>query len=512
MENKLIIPHILIFTITLLLPISLSADKIFDWESTTTVNLGTGKFAPYYISSNNGGLYTQPITFMEQGKIYRELKTDNRFEYGFGADIVFDWSKTTQYDKYDLATQSFYATNQRPAYVWLQQLWADIKYRGVFLSIGSKEYNRSLFNQFLGSGDFVQSNNARPIPQLRAGFIDFQDIPFTNGWVQIQGEFAYGKTLDNKWIENHYNEYNSFITTNWWYHYSKCYFRTNPSQPFSVTVGMQHAAQFGGHHKKYKNGEIMSDETIKVGLKDFLRIFVPGPGSIAGDQEYHYGNHLGSWDLKLRYRFSNDSELYAYMQSPWEDGSGIGMMNGFDAIWGLEYRSATKSFLNGVVLEYIDLTNQSGPMHWAPDDHEDTQIMGEATGADDYYNNYMYNGWAYYGMSIGSPFIKSPLYNTDGYMRYTDNRVRGFHLGVCGSISKNTDYRILFSHRTSWGTPYLPILEKRHDTSLLIEATYQFKNIPNLHIKGQLAFDAGSLYGDNFGALVSLTYKGNFSK
>lgn len=493
----------------------MTAEKLFDWEASTTANIGIGNFAPYYIGSNTAGTLTQPITLMGRGKLYRELKTEKRFEYGFGADIIIDWAKPTQYNKYDVETESFYRHNQRPAYFWLQQLWGAIKYRGVFLIAGMKEFDRSIFNQSLGSGDIVQSNNSRPIPQIRAGFIDFQNIPFTNGWVQIQGEFAYGKTIDNKWMENHYNAYNSFITTGWWYHYARCYFRTNPQQPFSVTVGMQHAGQFGGHYKKYSNGSIVADELYKVGFFDFFRIFVPGKGgssAAVGDQAFHYGNHLGSWDLKLRYRLNNDSEIYAYMQSPWEDGSGIGMMNGFDGVWGLEYKAANPGIISGAVVEYIDFTNQSGPIHWAPNDHENTPIQGNSTGADDYYNNYTFNGWSHYGMSIGSPFIKSPLYNTDGYMRFTDNRVRGFHIGMSGDLHKSLNYKLLFSYRTSWGTPFLPLLEKRHNTSMLLEANYKFKQAPNIHIKGQLAFDIGSLYGNNFGALVSFTYTGDFSK
>ena len=97
------------------------------------------------------------------------------------------------------------------------------------------------------------------------------------------------------------------------------------------------------------------------------------------------------------------------MESPWEDGSGIGKLNGFDGLYGIEYSSGNKSIINGAVVEYLDFTNQSGPIHWAPNDFPGTTIKVQATGADDYYNNYAYNGYQYYGMSIGSPFIKSPL-------------------------------------------------------------------------------------------------------
>ncbi len=36
---------------------------------------------------------------------------------------------------------------------------------------------------------------------------------------------------------------------------------------------------------------------------------------------------------------------------------------------------------------------------------------GNADGADNYYNNTWYNGYASYGMGIGSPMFPSPIYN-----------------------------------------------------------------------------------------------------
>lgn len=482
-----------------------------DWEASTIANVGTGDFAPYYISSNTFGIITQPISIIERGRIFRELKTTNRFEYGFGADIIANWSKSTIYDKYSPEQADFTSNKQHPSNIFFQQLWGGVKYRGIFLTAGMKENDRSIFNNTLGSGDIVEGTNSRPIPQVRIGFINFQNIPFTNGWVQIQGEIAYGKSIDSKWLENHYNYFNSFITTGWWYHYKRCYFRTNPHMPFSITVGMQHAAQFGGYYRQYDNGQIASEQKYGVGFKDFIDVFVQkqgGNGENAGDQAYYNGNHLGSWDLKLRYRFNNSAELTAYMQSPWEDGSAIGKLNGWDGVWGLEYKAAQPGIISSAIVEYIDFTNQSGPIHWSPSDRPGTPITGKATGADDYYNNYMYNGWTHLGMSIGSPFIKSTIYNTDGYLRFTDNRVRGVHIGVAGQISSPLSYKVLFSHRTSWGTPFIPNPYKLHDTSMMLEANYIFSSIPGLSVKGQIAFNAGSLYGDTFGALVSLTYSG----
>lgn len=516
MANKSLTYRLAIL-VTLILTVwsSANAEYSLDWEAETSVNIGSGEFAPYHIMSNNGGVVTQPMSIMERGKIFRNTDTGKRFDYGFGADMILDWSKSTDYKRYNLQTNSFDNNPQHPSRIWLQQLWAEVKYRSLYLRAGMKENDRSIFNMELGSGDLTESNNARPIPQVRAGFIDFQNIPFTNGWVQIQGEIAYGKNMDSDWIENHFNHYNSFITTGLWYHYKRCYFRTNPDKTFSATIGIQHAAQFGGYYRVYKDGIVIHREDNKVTFQDFVDAMVQwnvgGSGHTGGDQAYVAGNHIGSWDLRMRYRLRNGAEITAYMQSPWEDGSGIGKLNGWDGVWGLEYQASSPGIISGAVVEYLDFTNQSGPIHYAPSDHPGTQITGQATGADDYYNNYMYNSWTNYGMTIGTPFIPGTIYNTNGYMRITDNRIRGFHLGVSGEYGKGLSYRMLLSHRTSWGTPFIPNKEKKHCTSMLLETTYKFPTIKGLLIKGQVAFDAGKLTGDNFGARVTLSYTGNLT-
>lgn len=485
---------------------------LMHYEGVVDVWGSTGDLAPYYIMSNRGGRFTQGDGIVLDLKAERTLEADRRFEYGFGAELLTGYQNSVDYGLYDASSHTFVSRSCHPARVWLQQLWAGVKYRGVFLRAGMWDHEGSLLNSRLGSGDLTMSGNARPVPRVAVGFIDFQDIPFTDGWVQIQGEVSWGKFTDSKWIENHYNYYNSFICTGVYMHYARCYFRTNPEKPFSVTVGMQHAAQFGGDITYYYDGGVTSSTNSGVVFKDFVNALFPwtgGSSAMLGDQDYYDGNHLGSWDLHLRYRLHSGAEIMAYMQSPWEDGSGIGKLNGFDGVWGLEYRAADPgALLSGAVIEYIDFTNQSGPMHWAPANFPDTGVTSQATGADDYYNNFMYNGWANYGMAIGSPFVKSPIYNTDGYMRFLDNRIRGFHIGAEGMLHPSLAWRALFSFRTSWGTPLLPALSRRSDTSMLLEAKWNLPAVSGLKLGGAVAWDAGSLLGNNFGAFVTISYSG----
>lgn len=504
------IRKLLILTATALVALSARSACPLEWEATTEVNVGTGTFTPYYIMSNNSDRVTQAFDVQERAKLWHPLDLSRRFSYSFGVEALAGVSSKADYTRYDATDAEWVKNPQRPAVIRLQQLWGEVKYRGVFLSVGMRDNDRSLFDSPLYSGDITLSNNARGIPQVRAGFIDFQNIPFTRGWVQIQGELSWGKFMDSKWLENHFNYYNSFITTDVWMHYKRLYLRTNPDKPFSFTVGMQHAVQFGGNRRIYQNGQCVEQYSYSHGFKDFFNVLLPNQGS-GTDDNYYEGNHLGSWDISMRYRFSSGAEIRATIQKPWEDGSGIGWLNGFDGVWGLEYKAAAPGWISSAAVQYIDFTNHSGPMHWDPGDFSGTPIGGEATGADNYYNNATYDGWSYYGMALGTPFIKSPIYNTDGYLRFTDNRLRGFQIGIEGTPVTGLNYRMLFSWRKSWGTPFEPRLHKAEATCMLIEAEHVFRAVPALSLKGQVAFDAGKLYGNRFGVAVSLTYKGRLT-
>ncbi len=475
-------------------------------EGEAIVNTGSGTFAPYYIASNRHGIITQQTDALFRAAAFKPMDTDRRFSYSFGIEFLTGYSSANDYKQWDQSAMKFDTNSRRPASIWLQQLYGEVKYRGVFLTAGLKQHESALLNFELSSGDLILSGNARPIPEIRVGFIDFQNIPFTNGWVQIQGEIGYGKFTDNDWMRNHYNYFNGHIAIGSFYNYKRCYFRTKPSQPFSLTIGMQAAGVFGGTTTFYRGGKIDRVEHNSSSIKTFFKMFIPTPGG----EGYYTGNSLGSWDVVGRYRLPNGSEIKGYMSSPWETGSGIGKLNGFDGLWGLEYKSAKKSFINGAVVEYFDFTNQSGSVHWDPANTPGTTLNAHSSGCDNYYNNGYYNSYANYGMAIGSPVLKSPIYNLDGYLRFVDNRVRGFHAGISGNISPAFRYRVLGGYRKSWGSLSYPYKTPQTDTSVMIEGSYKIPQVKGLAVKAQVAFDHGKLYGNNIGGCLSISYSNLF--
>lgn len=468
---------------------------------------GPNSFTPSYLSAMSGGKTVNARELSLGLAAEHPLDTARRFSYSFGIEAWTKAANSVDYERF--ADGQWHTHSTHPSRLWLQQLWGEVKYRGVFLQAGLKNFTPALVYERLSSGDLIESGNARPIPGARIGFINFQNIPFTNGWVQIQGEIGYNKSTDNDWQRNHFNYFTGHINQGWWYNYKRCFFRTKPEMPMSVTVGMQAAAQFAGETTWYNRGRVTGFQDSKLQFRDFMDMLIIKPGD-----NYWKGNHVGSWDLQARYRLRNNSQLKAYFQWLWEDGSGIGKLNGMDGLWGVEWQAAKRGPVSGAVLEVLTFMNQGGPIHYAPGDFAGTDMTKpHASGADNYYNNYMYNGYALYGLGIGSPMFPSPIYNTDGVStQYVDNRFWGIHGALEGDISPVVAYRAKASYRRFYGSPQVPALHTTHSVSAMAEVNWRLTQVPGLTLGALIGFDSGnSVYGNNFGAIVSATYSGIFN-
>ena len=477
-----------------------------NYEVALMSGTGSGNLAPTYISALRGGGVTQQHYGVLMGWAAREVDITKRLSWGAGVELCAAATSTTDYARFEDGAWSQHG--ERTSHVWANQAYVEAKDRGVLLTLGAKHCGSLLLDPQLSSGDLIYSGNARPMMGVKAGFLRFQNVPLTRGWLQVKGEVGYYKAPDDSWLENHYNYYNHFLTTAWWLNYKNIYLRSDPGQRFSVTFGMQAACQFGGDNVFYEKGKEVRRVKQKADAEAFFKALVPGSGGSNAGDNYYEGNHLGSWDLSLDYNLAHRQWLRAYVQKPWEDGSGIGLRNGWDGLYGVEWHTGTK-YVEAAVVEYLDLTNQSGPIHWAPGDHEGTPITTEATGADDYYNNYAFNGYQVRGMSIGSPMVPSSINNFDGYMRFTDTRLRGVHVAVMGAPSSRWSYRLKGSYRAAWGTPFMPRQKKATCTSLMAQLTYTLTN--HWRCSAIVASDRGSLCGDRTGGELTISYKGNLT-
>lgn len=495
---------------------AMAGDSIaVNWEAGAVFNTGSETLAPHHITASS--VITQRHGAQAFGSLWHDMDSTARFSWSAGVTALGGYTSATPYLRYDTEAAALLPVDRHPGRLQLLRLSAAVKYRCLYLLVG-KDYHRSpLVDGDLSSGDLIMSGHTPLPPGARAGFIDFQNVPFTGGWLQITGEAGYYRSDDSKWLENRYNRLNNFITTGFWLNYKRVHFRSNPQKPLVATVGMQASCQFGGTHTRYVNGVEVERLKMKADAEAFFKALVPGSGGNASGDHFYEGNHVGSWDIKLDYHLHGGT-LTAYHQHPWEDGSGIGFKNGFDGLWGLSYHAARRyAPLSGVVAEYLDLTNHSGPLHFNRHDYTDdtrpdgSPVDASASGSDDYYNNYAFAGYSYRGQSIGSPMVMAPLYNTDGYMRYLHNVMRGFHLGAEGYVTPQWQWQVKATWRKSWGNVFMPLQQAVSATSWMACASWKQAPAQGWRASLALALDSGKLTGDNFGALLSVSYLGNFS-
>ncbi|MEG1749996.1 MAG: capsule assembly Wzi family protein [Tannerellaceae bacterium] len=446
----------------------------------------TGENTPFWMVSNRYG-----VVPLEAGNGYLQAVVSHNQSFGKG----FRWN----------AGLDVVAAMPRYHNVFIQQLFAEIGYKCLLLSVGSKERYSSLLDKNLSSGDAILSTNARPIPEVNISIPTFTVIPGSKGWLQVKGEFAVGRSFDSGYLEHFANEKQTYIKHVMWHH--KSLFiqvkDTRNNSPLSGTLGVQHIAQWGGTSTNPKIGK------QPASLKDFIRIVSGSKGgsnATASDQVNVLGSHHISYDFHLSYT-QKDWALHGYHQHLCFDKSGLVLQNGMDGLWGMELDLPRLPWLSKVVAEYFTTMNASGPFHFIDFDH--ATHPGRGGGGDDYYNNGEYlSGNSYFNRGTGSPLIPAPEYNTDGSLGFRNNRVRDWHFGAEGAISPQVSYRFLLSVMNTWGTTNRPFLDRKDGVSCAADIRYQHPRLKGWEFTGSVAADTGSLFGDNLGFSLGVAKRG----
>lgn len=503
---KRLLTAICLLSVLPLLSAKESVDTLAFWQADGIATLSSGSFAPHYIAANRFGIISGGDNALLSVGLAKPLNSDLRFSYAFGTRLVGGYTSDVNYTRFDPETNSFVPNHLHSSRAFIQELYATAKWRSLFITAGMKEFEPVLVNRNLSSGDLIHSGNARPIPQVRAGFVDFQPVPFTSRILKIQGEIAYGKYADARWWEKHGDRYNSPTVSGIWYLYRRLLFRLEPSKVFSLTIGGQAASQFGGKTIYMKRGLVGKIDDRGIRFADFFKMIIPVDRSKEG---FYQGNTLGSWDIRADFKLNNGTMISGYVQNPWEDGSGMAKQNGLDGLYGLELKlPGIKPGLEGAVIEYLDLTNQSGPVHFNPDDFSGTAMTSQATGADDYYNNKYYIAYTNYGMLSGNPMVMAPLYNLDGYNFITGTRMRGVHAAARGWLNKSIIWELKTGWRKAYGSGYLALVPPLESFSAFASLKWYVPQVRNLTLKGSLGLDRGHLPENSLGAEISVAYSG----
>ena len=454
---------------------------------------GSGDIAPFWFTNNKYGLgTTEPNSALVRANIRRDICADSlrNWKVGYGLDIAG-------------------AVNHDSKFI-LQQLYSDIQYKAIRLSIGQKERPLELKSQELSSGGLTTGINARPLPQVRLELPDFWIIPGTKGWLALKAHIAYGWYTDNKWQRHFTQGTTNIYSANSLYHSKAGFLKIGNEEKFPVTLtgGLEMSSQFGGEawnlqDRADHNGAFDAHQKMNSGLKGYLHAFIPS-GSDANDGDFANaeGNQLGSWHLRIDFKQKEWGASF-YAEHFFEDHSQLFMQYDWkDMLYGAEVRFPGNPFVNAILYEHLRTTHQSGPIY-----HDGTSTLPVSIyGIDNYYNHHIYGAWQHAGMSMGSPLIVSPLYNKNGRIQVSDNRITASHLGISGQPHQDVTYKILFTHEKALGVYTSPRQDPVYGNFLFVEATYRPHNIPGLSFSLSYGQNSGKLLGESKGAMLSVGY------
>ena len=476
------------------------------------VTAGNGEHSPLWLNSNKYGLSSVDCHYgYVRGALERPLTADDgrRWGVGYGVDVAVGYGMTST--------------------LVVHQAFAEARWLKGVLTVGSKEQPMELKNGELSSGAQTLGINARPIPQVRLTLPDYWTIPYTRQWLALKGHIAYGKPTDSRWQKD-FTEMKSRYVEGDLYHSKAGYLRVGPKN-ITVELGLEMACKFGGTCRWSAD-----DPGLQAArnLKSFWHALIPGGSDMTDGDPYlnTEGDNLGSWVARLNFDYPKWN-LGVYADHFFEDhssmfhldydGYGEGeewnsksksryfMYDFKDWMLGAELRLKENAWLHTIVVEYLYTKYQGGPIYH--DHAKDNPI--HISGRDNFYNHSSQTGWQHWGMVIGNPLYRSPLYNDDGTIRVLNNRFVAWHGGISGDMARGLHYRLLATWQRGYGTYDDLFRDPEENVSMLAEACYQFAPTSPLagwSVKGAVAFDHGGIYGNNRGIQLTIVKSGLLKK
>lgn len=462
-----------ILLVTLLVPVAIikaqTKNEIVDYSLNTDIIAGSGKYAPFLSTANRYdryGISANSINF--RGDIHKYLRDFSDFDYGYGLEAIANLSGSEN---------RFFPG----------ELYVEGKAYFLRFSAGMKHEVYGNQDPELSSGGMIWSSNSRPVPKISISTDDYVPVPLTKNFIKVKGGISHGWFTD------------SASTKHTLLHHKYAYIKFGGNLPVNLSYGLQHVCQWAGDSKYYGKSPATFD--------NFKRIFMGESGdsnSPATERFNALGNHIISQSLGLDINLK-PAVVSFYWQDISEDPPVFlfkmnKAYNVEDGLWGMSVRMKEFRPLSAFVLEYMSSTDQSGPWH-----DLDGVIYG---GTDNYYNNGVYpNGWSFYGMTMGNPWLTSPVYNDNGRIDIINNKVRLYYFSGKGSINRFS-YKGTLAYSENYGSPSVVYEDCRRQLSYQFEVSACLPNLKNTRLSLGFSGDHGKMYGNNSAVLISFCHYG----
>ncbi len=468
-------------------------DKNYNFTFQTLGGFTTPGVVPFWLRSNQYGsipLDGASLSFIGSA----------RKDYDLSGKKLFDWG----------ASFEGRANLGQGSNLMLVEGYVKVRL-GIFeLRAGRSKKITGLCDTTLSSGSWAISGTNLGIPEIELAVRKFWTLPILGELFAFKGNFSHG------WMGE--KEMSRFIlhdTVNVtsYLHQKSLYGRFGkPSWRFKLYGGFNHQVVWGDEQDYY-----LDDYTLTP-IQTYFYVITGKLYTNGYIQEERQGNHLGSIDVGLEYRFEKIL-LTLYRQSIYEAGGLAHLANIEDGLNGLSIENLKQKnnapVIKKILVEVLYTKKQSKDS-WSP-------YPGEVY-FEPYYNHGQYiQGWSYHGMELGSPFIvtREHLRNelvSDPREYFVNNRVLLYNLGAEGSVA-GISYIIRCSLSYNYGT-YLTAgpedaegipdageygvfgIQKQLSSYLTLDKRLK----SGLHLGLVGAFDYGNLYYNSFGMFLRISY------
>ena len=424
----------------------------YRFESVGTI--GDGLHTPFWLSSNRQGLAsaTENSGYMRYG-MFGEMLLPSGFGMKYGMDLGIGTGLQENW--------------------FVQQLYIDLGWKWLGMSMGMKERSDGLLNIDLSSGGLMYSGNCRPIPQIRIGSPEYVRLNILDNLFSLKGHVAYGIYTDGKWRGS---DILAPYTDGILHHSKDVFLKIGDADrfPLELTMGVEAYSQFGGtmHNRCYdENGELLEEYQLPHNLKAFGRILASSADGSTED-----GKTLGNCLLSLDAIFQTWT-VRAYYEHPFVSGTHGGEFT--DGMLGMELNLPSNWPVRDIVVEYMDSPG--------------------------IYNSLRYDSYSLNGLAIGSPVFISPVCDDVSGGRFRDSRVRMLHFGIDGGIGNRFDYalKLTSSHHDATGISdgECDLLSAVASVCVLAGDDYSWK----FGLSAGFDSDECNWLGDNKGLMLSIT-------
>ncbi|GAB3937998.1 capsule assembly Wzi family protein [Larkinella terrae] len=360
----------------------------------------------------------------------------------------------------------------------------------------------------LGSGSYIWSGNALPMPKIQISLADYTPVGFTKGVISFRGMFAHG------WFGNKGPVTHSYL------HQKALYARLGkPNWKVRLYAGFNHQVQWAGRSDQIVGYKLIKNGRFPSGFKNYINavtgISLAAKGDNIDTTEYskndrgnRLGNHLGTIDIGFDIQARSYTLLF-YRQNIYDDGSLYYLTNIADGLNGIRFQNTKPASGNWriqtVVAEFLFTKSQGGSSFGDRD---------KDRGADNYFNHGQYiDGWSYQGRTIGTPFItpaidtdpELPRYYSSQLLAFTNNnRVRVMHFGVSGSFRQRYVFELKCSLSHNYGTYFAPFDGRVRQFSSLATVHLPVSIWNGMQAAVSVATDQGKLYKNSTGLYLSL--------